>query len=59
MIIIYFINEIIPAFDKAESRGHGIKNSAAQEELYKAGEECENLSPDKAKIFHNLMANIL
>ena len=57
--IIYYIDEIISAFDKAEPRGRGINTSDAPEDLYKVDEECDNLSPDKAKMFHNLVAKTL
>ena len=42
--MIYYINEIIAAFDKAYPRGSGIKTSAKPEDLYKVDEECEKLS---------------
>ena len=57
--IIYYIDEIISALDKADPRGCGISTSAAPDDLYKVDEECENLSPDKAKMFHNLVAKTL
>ena len=37
----------------------GTKSSAAPENLFKVDEDCENLSPDKAKGFHNLVAKTL
>ena len=37
----------------------GTKSSAAPENLFKVDEDCENLSPDKAKVFHNLVAKTL
>ena len=57
--MIYYIDEIIASFDKAEPRGCGIKTSPTPEDLYKADKECEKLSPEKAKIFHNILANTL
>ena len=48
--MIDYINEIIAKFDKAESRGVGIKISTAPEDLYKVDEECEKLSPENAKM---------
>ena len=57
--IIDYIDEIIDESDKAQTRGRGIKTSAAPEDLYKVDEDCENLSPDKANIFHNLVAKTL
>ena len=57
--MIDYIDEIIAAFNKADPRGHGIKTSAAPEDLYKVDEDCENLIPDKANMFHNLVAKTL
>ena len=45
--MIYYIDEIIAVFDKAEPRGCGIKTIYAPENLYKVDEYCEKLSPDK------------
>ena len=38
--IIYYIDEIIAAFNKSDPRGHGINTSATPEDLYKADEDC-------------------
>ena len=57
--MIDYINAIISTFDKAEPRGRGIKTSAAPYDLYKLDECCEKLSPNKDKIFHNLVAKNL
>ena len=56
---IYSIDKSIAAFYKAEPRGRGIKTSVATEDLYKVDEECKKLSPDKAKMFHNLVAKTI
>ena len=57
--IIDYIDVIIAAFDETDPRGRGIKTSAVPEVLYKVDEDCENLSPDKAKMFHNLVSKTL
>ena len=56
--MIYYIDEIIAAFDKAEPRGRGINTIAVPEDIYKIDEDCENISPYKAKMFHNLVTKI-
>ena len=55
----YYTNEIIAAFDNAEPRGIGIKTRATPDDLYKVDEDCEKLSPEKAKMFCNLAAKTL
>ena len=57
--MIDYIDEIIVVFNKEEPRGSGINISATPEDLYKVDEECDNFIPDKAKMFHNLVANTL
>ena len=57
--MIYYIDEIINALDKAEPRGLGIKTSAAPECLYKVDEDFEKLSLYKAKMFHDIVAKTL
>ena len=57
--MIYYIDEIIAALDKADPRGRGNDTKAAPEDLYKVDEDYEKLSPDKAKMFHDLVTNIL
>ena len=57
--MIDYIDEIIAAFNKSESRGHGINSSAAPEDLYKVDEDFDNIRPDKAKMFHNIVAKTL
>ena len=54
-----YIEEILAAYDKAEPTGHGTKSSAAPDSLFKVNEDCEKLSPEKAKQFHNLVAKTL
>ena len=39
IIMIYYIDEIIAAFDEAEPRGHGINISNVPEVLYKVDED--------------------
>ena len=57
--MIDYIDEIIVAFYKADPRGCGINTSAAPEDLYKVDEDCDNISPDKVHMFHNIVANTL
>ena len=57
--MISYIDEIIAAFNKSDPRGRGINTGAAPEDLYMVDKECDNLSPDKAKMFHNLVAKTL
>jgi hypothetical protein len=54
-----YVDEIINAFDKAESKGGGTKSSAAPDDLFKVNEDREKLPPDKAVEFHNLVAKTL
>ena len=57
--MIYYINEIIAALDKADPRGRWVDTKAAPEDLYKVDEDYGKLSPDKAKMFHDLVTKIL
>ena len=57
--MVYYINEIIVAFNKTDPRGHEINTSTVTEDLYKVYEECNNISTDKAKMLHNLVDNNL
>ena len=57
--MIDYIDEIIAAFDKADPRGIGINTSAVLEDLYNFDEGCENLSLNKVKVFHNIVAKTL
>jgi hypothetical protein len=52
-----YVDEILTAFDKAETKGGGTKTSSAPESLFKVDESCENLKQDKDVEFHNLVAN--
>ena len=54
--MIDYINEIISSLDKLYTIGIWIKTRAVLEDLYKVDEDYEKLSPDKAKMFHNLLA---
>ena len=54
-----YVNEILTAFDKADPKGSGTKNSAAPDNLFKVDEDCKKLQPDKAVEFHNLVAKTL
>jgi hypothetical protein len=54
-----YIEEILPAFEKAEPKGGGTKTSAAPESIFKVDENCEKLKQDKAVEFLNLVAKTL
>jgi hypothetical protein len=56
-MIDYVDDEILTAFDKADSKGRGTKTSAASENLFKIDEDCEKLQPSME--FHNLVAKTL
>jgi hypothetical protein len=49
------VNELLAAFDNAETKGGGTKSSAAPGSLFKVDEECEKLKQDKDVEFHNLV----
>jgi hypothetical protein len=57
--MIDYIDEILSAFGKADSKGLGTKTSAAPENLFKTDEDCEKLQLDKTVEFHNLVAKTL
>ena len=57
--MIDYINEIIDEFDNADPKGRGINTSSPPEYIYKVDEEFKNISPDKAKMFHNLVSETL
>ena len=59
VIMINYIDEIIAPFDKSEPRGYDINTGAAPEDLYKVDEDYQNLIPEKANMFHNLVAKNL
>jgi hypothetical protein len=59
ILMLDYVDEIINAFDKAEPKEGGTRSSAAPDDLFKVGEDCEKLPPDKAVEFHNLVAKIL
>jgi hypothetical protein len=54
--MLYYVDEILAAFDKAEPKGVGTKTSAAPDSLFKVDEDCEKLAQAKAMEFHNLVA---
>jgi hypothetical protein len=53
------IDEILTAFDKAETKGGGMRTSAAPHSLFKVDESCVKLAQNKAVEFHNLVAKTL
>ena len=57
--MIYCIGSIIAAFNKEKQIGSEIKTRVAPEDLYKVDEDCDNLNPDKDKMFHNLVSKTL
>jgi hypothetical protein len=54
-----YVQEILDAFDKAEPKGSGTKNSATPSNLFKVDEDCEKLKEKEATAFHNLVAKTL
>ena len=57
--MIDFLDEVLTAFDKAETKGGGTKTSAAPENLFKVDEDCEKLPQSKTVQFQNLAAKTL
>ena len=53
--MIDYSYEIIASFDREYPRRRGIKTSAAPDDLYKVDEDCEKISTNKTKMFHNLV----
>ena len=53
--ILEYIDNILTAFDKMDPSNSSTKSSVATENLFKVDKVCEKLSPDKAKVFHNLV----
>ena len=47
------------SFGNEDPMGRGIKTSATSEDLYKVDEDYDNLIPDKAKMFHKIVAKTL
>ena len=54
-----YIDEIIAAFDKAEPKGGGTKNTAAPDNLFRIDPMAEKLNQTQAIEFHNLVAKTL
>ena len=57
--MINFLDIILIAFNKVETKGGGTKTSAAPENIFKVREDCEKLPQNKTVQFHNLVANTL
>ena len=57
--MLEYIDEILTEFDKIDPSNSGTKSSAEPENLFKVDNYFENLSPYKAKGFHNLVAKAL
>jgi hypothetical protein len=57
--MIKYVQEIINAFDRAEPKGAGTKNSATPADLFKIDEDCEKLNEKRATAYHNIMAKTL
>ena len=57
--IMEYMDDILTLFDKMDPINSGTKSSASPENLFKAENDCENLSQEKAKGFHNLVAKTL
>jgi hypothetical protein len=54
-----YVDEILPALDKAEPKGGGTKTSAAPDSLFKVEEDCDKLAQAKTVEFHNLVIKTL
>jgi hypothetical protein len=54
-----YVEEILAAFEAAEPTNHGVKTSAAPSNLFLVDEDCKKLNPERAKVFHNLVAKTL
>ena len=59
VIMIYYIEKIMAAFDKEEKIWRTIKTNATSDDMYKVNKYCEKLNPDKAKIFYYILAETL
>ena len=57
--MIYFLDEVLTSFDKAEPKGGGTKKSAAPDNLFKVDEDFKNLPQSKTVQFHNLVVKTL
>ena len=57
--MIYFLDKVVIAFDKAEPKGGNTNTSAAPENLFKVDKDCEKLPQSKTVKFHNLVAKTL
>ena len=47
--MLEYIDEILTVFEKMDPRNSSTKSSLAPDNLFKVDEDCDNLSPDKAK----------
>jgi hypothetical protein len=54
-----YVDKILTAFDKAETKGGGTERSAAPDSLFKVDESIAKLAQNKAVEFHNLVAKTL
>jgi hypothetical protein len=54
-----YVEEILKAFDEAEPKGSGTKTSAAPDNLFRVDDDCDKLGPEKAQMFHTLVAKTL
>ena len=54
-----YIEEIITAFYKANSKGEVTKSSNAPNNIFVVNKDCKKLYQGKVVEFHNLVANIL
>ena len=57
--IFNYIEEIIVAFEKVDSKLTSTAANMALENLYKVNEDCEKLSPRKAVEFYKIVAKML
>ena len=57
--MLSYIEEIITPFDKADSKGKGMKSSAALNNLFVVNEYCKKMDQEKFVLFHSLVENTL
>jgi hypothetical protein len=53
-----YVDEIVTAFDKAESKGVGTNTSTAPDSLFKVDKSCAKLAQSKDVEFHNMVAKL-
>ena len=59
IMMIYFLEKVLIAFDKVEPKGGGTKTSAAPENIFKVEEYFKKLPQSKTVQFQNLVVKSL